>query len=327
MKKHKGMWILVILPLLVSLFAGPLSETAVAAEKDFPKKEITFLINYAAGGGRDTLARGVGKTMSKHLGVPMVVMNVPGAGGARGFTQLYRSAPDGYTISVGAGTEIVAQIVEKQDYDVTKLTYFGRIQHAPQYLFVKSDSPFRSLKDLKKFGKPVRCGCFSLTSFSSVQPMVIAKREDFPLTIVGAYQSNAATILALVRGEIEVTGSQLNSALAYVKTGQIRPIVTFDQKRSPEFPDVPTAGEQGHKDLDATAIDSWVMGPPGVPKPQSKILEDALMKTLREPEFVAWAKGAGIDVDPLSGEATAKLVLDLFELMRPYKAEIEKHMK
>ena len=53
-------------------------------EKDFPKKEITIIVNYGAGGARDILARGVGKTMSKYLGVPLVVMNMPGAGGCVG---------------------------------------------------------------------------------------------------------------------------------------------------------------------------------------------------------------------------------------------------
>ena len=117
------------------------------------------------------LARGVGKVMSKHLGVPMVVMNMPGAGGARGLIQLYHSAPDGYTMGVGAASEIIDQILEKQDYDNKKFTFIGRAQSMPLFLFVKSDSPFRSLKDFKTFGKAVRHSAFSLGAPSTVAPM------------------------------------------------------------------------------------------------------------------------------------------------------------
>ena len=327
MKKKEGKAIAVIMSLLLWLVSCLLSGAALATEKDFPKKEITIIVNFGAGGGRDILARGVGKVMSKHLGVPIVVMNMPGAGGARGLIQLYHSAPDGYTMGVGAASEVVDQILQKQDYDNKKFTYIGRAQSMPLFFFVKSDSSFRSLKDFKTFGKPIRHSAFSLGAPSTVAGMILANRENFPLTIVGGYQGVAAAILGLIRGEVEFTGAQLSTTISYVRAGQLRPIVTLDQKRSPDFPDIPTIGEFGHKDLENCGLDYWFMAPPEVPKARTQILEEALMKTLKDPEFITWAKGASVDPGPLSGEETTKMVLNLFKLFEPYKGDIEKYIK
>ena len=78
-------------------------------------------------------------------------------------------------------------------------------------------------------------------------------------------------------------------------------------------------GEIGQPDLEVLSSDYWFMAPPGVPKDRVKILEDALMKTLKDPEFLRWAKGAGVDPSPLSGEETTKLVSELFEVFQKYK--------
>jgi tripartite-type tricarboxylate transporter receptor subunit TctC len=327
MKKWRGRAILVILGPSLWLFSSFLAGTTVAVEKDFPKKEITIIVNYGAGGARDILARGVGKTMSKYLGVPLVVMNMPGAGGLRGLISLYHSSPDGYTIGVGAAPEIIDQIIQKQDYDIKKFSYIGRVQSSPTFFFVKSDSSFRSLKDFITFGKPIRQSSFSVTSLSTVPAIILAKREGFPLTIVGGFQGGAAVLLSLIRGEVEFTGVNLSTALSYVRSRQIRAILTIDQKRHSEFPDTPTVVEAGHEDLAILSLDYWFMAPPGVPKVRIQILEDALIKTLKDPEFLEWAKGAAVDPAPFNSEETTKMIFNLFALFEPYKGDIEKYMK
>jgi len=97
--------------------------------------------------------------------------------------------------------------------------------------------------------------------------------------------------------------------------------------RSPEFSDVPAIGELGHKDLEIMTLDYWFMAPPQVPNARLQILEDALMKTINDPEFQAWAKGAGVDPSWLNSEETTKIVLSLFEVLEPFKADIEKYRK
>jgi tripartite-type tricarboxylate transporter receptor subunit TctC len=327
MRRCQCSGIFVSLSLSLSLLSSFLYETTFAAPVDFPKKEITIIVNMGPGGGRDVLARGVGNKMSKYLGVPVVVMNKPGAGGATGLISLYHSAADGYTIGVGMATDIIDQILEKREYDNKRFIYLGRAQSSPGFLFVKSDSPFRSVKDFKTFGKPVRHATFSMTSNSTVVPMVIANREGFTMVIVGGYKGAADAAMALVRGEVEFAGPGLVAAMPFLRAGQIRPILTIHQKRSPDFPDIPTVGEIGHPDLDIWALDFWFMTPPGVPKERVQILEDSLMKTLKDSEFLGWAKGAGVDPAPLDGEENTKMVFKLFGLLEQYKGDIDKYVR
>ena len=116
-------FILISLSLILSHFFSGIS---FGASEDFPKKEVTIIVNFGPGGGRDTIARGVGNIMSKYLGVPIVVMNTPGAGGALGLTKLYGSSPDGYTLGIGAAADIILQITEKQDYDSKKIYIYWK---------------------------------------------------------------------------------------------------------------------------------------------------------------------------------------------------------
>lgn len=309
------------------LFGNALVETTSAAEKEFPKKEITIICSFAPGGSRDILARGVGKVMSKHLGVPMVVVNTPGAGGARGAIALYHAAPDGYTIGLGTATEVLLQIVEKQDFDNTKFSYLGRVQSSPTFCYVKSDSPIRSIKDLKTFGKSIRLSALGVTQSSTVPVIIMAKREGFPLSIISGFPSAPPSLLSVIRGEVEMTSLPLSPALPFLKSGQLRPILTIDRKRYADFPDIPTVGDIGYRDLGNFALDYWMIAPPGVAKDRVQILEDALMKTVKDPEFVEWAKGAGVDPAPLGAEEMRKDVLNLFNLLESYKGDIEKYMK
>ena len=313
--------------LSLCILGGSLSGTSFAAEEDFPKKEVTVIVNFGAGGGRDTVVRGIGEKMSKYLGVPVVVKNLPGAGGARGLIELNNSAPDGYTIGISAAQDILKKIIEKREYDHKNFSFIGRATSDPLFLFVKSDSPFRSVKDFKTFGKPVRISVSSLTSNWVVAMMILANREGFSLAIVGGFKGAADYTLALVRGEVELSGPILGVAQQYVRAGQIRPILTIDENRYPDFPDTPTAAEIGHPDLAVLKFESWFIAPPGVPKARVQILEDALMNTLKDPEFLSWAKGASLNPAPLGSEATTKEVFGLYDLLVKYKGDVEKHIK
>ena len=327
MKRLECFGIVILLNLSLWVFGSFLSRTAFAASADFPTKEITIIVNYAPGGAGDIIARGVGKTMSKYLGVPMVIMNMPGAGGARGLISLYHSAPDGYTIGTGTPSDIIRQVVEKTNYDSKKFTYIGNAQASPSFLFVKPDSPFRSVKDFKAFGKPLRYSTFNLTSATAVATMVLANREGFPLLIVGGYQGSSASILALIRGEVEFTGSLLSSATPFLQDKLMRPILTIYPHRYPGFLDILTVRELGYPDLEGLGNNYWFIAPPGVPKARIKILEDSLMKTLKDREFLEWAKKAGVDLGPMSGEELKKKVFNLFGFLEQYKGDIGKYIK
>ena len=309
MKKAQFPRSFIFVGLSLWFFLG-LFSTSSAAPGDYPNKEITIIVNSNPGGGRDLIARGFGNTLSKHLGVPCVVLNVAGAGGMRGVEQLYNSAPDGYTVGIGALTDIMLQFIEKPKYDAKKFIPIGTIQRSPDFLFVRSDSPFQSVKDFKTFGKKIRVGTHVLTAVGTVAYMILADREGFSISIVAGYKGIPEVTLGLIRGEIETNDIVGSAAAPFVRAGQIRPILVLGDKRSPSFPNTPTAGEIGHPDLASFGLYYWLVAPPGVPKARIQVLEEGFMKTVKDPEFLTWAKGAGADIAPLSAEETAKLVND-----------------
>ena len=330
MKKTKSFkWLRTVgfLSLSLWILISFLSGSSFAAQEDFPKKEITIIVSMAAGGGRDTLCRGLARTMSKYLGVPMVVMNFPGAGGVIGYTKTYQSAPDGYTLGTIAMPDVFHQLVEKTDYDVRKSIYLGRALSSSGNWFVHPDSPFRSVKDLKTYGKSIRYSAFTYGSPETIVAMVVADREGWPLKIIGGYKGALPSALALVRGDVDLTGAYYGGVGELARAGKIRAILTMGPKRVPEVPDVPTVGEMGHPDLEIFTLDTCLHAPPGVPKDRIEILENAFMKTLQDPEFVQWAKGAKLGVAWLNGAETTKRIYGLFDVLGKYKGTIEKYME
>ena len=309
------------LAILLCLVSG----VSFAAEEAFPKKEITIIVPLAPGGSRDVTSRAVANTMSKILGVPVIVKNMPGAGGALGITNLYSSPPDGYTIGISATTEVILQIVQKVNFDLKKFNFIGKVERVAPGLFVRSESPFQTIQDLKAFGKPVRVSTHSYTSNSLMATIVISERMGFPMVVVGGYKGGADAVLGLVRGEVEVATPSVLAGLQLARAGTIRPIMILDRKRSGHFPNTPTVGEAGWPDLELFATDLWFIAPPAVPKDRLRILEEALTKTLKDPEFLKWAKEASLELDPMGSQETTKSVSDLFEVLEKYKKFFEKY--
>jgi tripartite-type tricarboxylate transporter receptor subunit TctC len=185
----------------------------------------------------------------------------------------------------------------------------------------------QTLKDFKSFGKPVRHGTFSLTAQQTVAAMIFATREGFPLVNVTGYQGSAATLLALIRGEVEFVGTPESAARQFIDAGQIRPIVAIGDHRSPTLPTIPTVAESGLPDLANLGLDLWLMGPPNVPKDRLQILESALARALKDPEVVAWAKTSRVELAPMSADATGKAAIELLSLFERYKPDIERYVK
>ncbi|MCL2670119.1 MAG: tripartite tricarboxylate transporter substrate binding protein [Syntrophaceae bacterium] len=324
-KSWKCVVVLAALPIIV--MGWVLSVPAFAAQDDFPNKEITMICSMAAGGGRDLLSRGVARVMSKYLKVPVVVTNVAGAGGVLGATRLYNSAPDGYTIGPASMTEVFNQLMEKTDYDVRKCIHLGRVQSTPGFMYARADSPFRSIKDLTKYGKPIRYSAFSYGSHDTIVTMIIADREKWDLRLIGGYKGAADATLGLVRGDVDLSGSAIVNAREHIRAGTLRPIMVIDEVRSPNYPETETVVEWGYPELVNFKADTWFLAPPGVPKERVKILEDALRNAVNDPEFLEWAKGAGLDLAWQGGEAYTKVVNALFDIFGQYQPIVQKYMK
>jgi tripartite-type tricarboxylate transporter receptor subunit TctC len=256
---------------------------ALAQEK-FPSRPITFLIPAPPGGTTDINFRALADGASKVLGQPIVCVNKPGASGTLAPASLKAVKPDGYTVSVTFMNLLIVPHMEDVAYDPMKdFTYIIQLYCSTFGIVVKTDSPWKTLKDLVEYARqhPDEIK-YSTSSPGGVHHFAmedIARKEGIKWKIVpypGGYQ--AAT--AVVGGHVQVA-SQDSSWAPYVYSGKLRVLVVFGD-RNQYLPDVPTLRELGYSPWYSPV---GVIGPANMDKKTTKILQDAFKEAMNAPIF------------------------------------------
>ena len=261
------------------------------AQEAFPgRKPIEFVVLFPAGSSADVTARVLAEGMAKHLGTNIVVVNRPGGGGAVGYKYAAAQAADGYHLVWNSNSISTTYHTGMLPFDYRAFTPVARVQNETPVLFVRSEAPWKSLRDLvqQAQAQPGRLtignsGTGSHTHFSSVWLFRAAGARvvDVPF--------NAAQVVpSLLGGHVDAV-VQLPGALAgLVKSGNVRALAALSGVRDPAIPDVPTAREQGVN----TVAELWrgVAAPKGTPPRVVARLEDAIRRTVESPEFVRAAE-------------------------------------
>jgi tripartite-type tricarboxylate transporter receptor subunit TctC len=200
---------------LVVLVAGALAlaaTPATAADKWKPSKPITILVGFSVGGSMDTAARLQGAFMSKVLGVPVVVRNVPGAGGRNAITILNRSKPDGYTIGgVGFPGQAVNQAVRGLEPDLRTFTYIGRQVSNPYYMQstkAAGKKHWTSLKQMKAAKQPIKSGITGTGGNMFTISVLSAKMVGYPIDLIPGFKG-PELIAGIIRGDFAFTNLPL----------------------------------------------------------------------------------------------------------------------
>ena len=254
--------------------------SAIAA--GYPEKDITFIVPYKPGGGSDAQARRLQQGLEKNLGVKIRIVYKTGGGGAIGFNELYRSKPDGYTISnVVVPNIIVTSRGKDVGYKPGEFAYIGMTEKSVGGIAVKKDSQFKTLEDIvgyakKNPGKLTVAGVGS-TGHSNYAEMVNALGikatyvpisggvgKMLPFLIGGHFQ---ASVIAAAHG-VKHRAKVNMLGLAGMNTVSALSVPTMDSK--------------GYKGF--TMETTWgVMAPPGTPADRVAILNAALHKTTGAP--------------------------------------------
>jgi len=304
-----------LIGVLVSLIFAILPLMATYADAvEYPKKgkRITWIITHSPGGGYDTCSRMAIRVMEKILGVTIVAKNVPGAGGRVGVNDIYRAKPDGYTIGmIAIPGMMITQLVAETKFDCTKFKYLGRLAVQNYCLSVHPKSPFHSIQDLRNAQKPLRNGVTG-GGTGMIVSVLTPELLKIPYTLVSGFKGSTETLVALMAGDIDftLTGSIVTHA-KYVKTGDIRTIVSVTRKRSKALPDVPALTELGlevPEYLFNMELQRVVVAPPGTPDEIVDILRKALMKVAEDKEFIAWGEKVDAGIEPVTGEEMEKIV-------------------
>lgn len=290
----------------LSFGAATLLATGLAgAANAYPDKPITLIVPWSAGGGSDRSMRMVAEFASKRMGVSVVVVNKPGAGGSLGTREMASAEPDGYTIGM-VGSGVIARQYTNPNAnamsDLQPIVFFGS---DPGALSARADTGFQGVADFVDAAKAepgaIKNGNDQPGGSSYVVIAVIEDRLGIETTRV-PYKGYAPTVAALLAGEVQTATVPVPDAIEHHKAGTVRILGVLADTRHFMAPDVPTFQEQGF-DL---VIGSWrsIVAPKGVPADRFEFLETKLLETLNDPEFQKVANNAGFAVEPQGGEAT-----------------------
>lgn len=292
--------------LALCLAAGLSPAPAGAA---FPERNITLIVPFSPGGGYDSIARAIGRSMKKYLpeGVSVIVKNVTGAGGLRASVAVYRGKPDGYTIAHFQSSGMLGLQMLKGGgigFDTAKYTWLARVGADPFGLFVSAKGPFKSIKDLQA-AERITWGVESIGVGRWFGSFLAAKTFGIDFNVVAGYRGTGESLPALLRRDFDVWAQPIDhpSVTPYLGT-DLLPVVQLDRKRPVNAPDVKTSYETGY-DLYFSDLRA-IGGPPGIPADRAKVLEDLLLKAMNDPEYVAWKKQSSIVLVAGPGSAVAE---------------------
>lgn len=273
--------------------------SAPALAQQFPSKAIELIVPFAPGGPSDITSRIVGERITADWKQPVLILNKPGAVGLTGLAAAARTAPDGYNIVIAGTDNITVMQTVKKSMPVhmfDDFTYLGSVCETTLVLSVGAKSPYKTAAELFKYGKDnpgkLKFGTIGIGSAGHVLAEALMAAEGVKLVTV-PYNGTAANAQALAGGFIDFTISAAAGSKPYVESGDVRVLVTLDQKRSWIFPDVLTLKEQGLVDPGVTALQIGFLGPKGVPQDIVDKYSEELKVVTADPKVQEKLKAAG----------------------------------
>ncbi|MBI2087621.1 MAG: tripartite tricarboxylate transporter substrate binding protein [Deltaproteobacteria bacterium] len=308
----------------VLVFAASAFAPATLIAQKFPTRPITWIVPYAPGGAFDVLPRGIGPALSKEIGVPVVVQNIPGA---EGYNQFFRSRPDGYTIGmVDVVGELAQRLVRRPVYDVTKFEYLGRLNTGVNLFVASPKSPYRKLEDLKKAKERVRCGSFGALSTPTLQCVLLSERLGFPLTIV-RFGGPSESIVGTVRGDADIAVLGTILWLDHIAKGNVIPLLLWTDGGDPRLPGVISLKDIGLSELTLVAVQRTVAASPQTPAERRQDLTNALGNAMKSDEVQKFLAERKFETDTELGEPFRKGLASLNGLLGQYEPAIKRFVQ
>jgi tripartite-type tricarboxylate transporter receptor subunit TctC len=292
--------------------AAALLTAIPALAQEWPVKTVKVIVPFPPGGGTDTVARPLMAKLSQMLGQQFVIDNRGGAGGTIGATLAAKSAPDGYTVLLfSVHGAVAASAYKNLAYDIEKdLVPVTTVAIFPDVLVAANRVPAKTLSELLAFAKAnpgkINCGSAGNGTSRHLSCEMFKSQAGIEATHV-PYKGTGPATTALLAGEIDYIFEALGSASSYIRAGTVRPIVVTSAKRSPSFPDIPTAMESGLPGFEVTSwYGLWV--PAGTPRTVVQRLQAAVAKAFEDPEMKELWFRLGAEVGGSSPEEFRELV-------------------
>jgi tripartite-type tricarboxylate transporter receptor subunit TctC len=323
--------------ILVLIFVALSSASLHAAQTPFYQgKTVRIIVGNLPGDTHDLFARAYSRSMGKHIpGNPAIlVQNMPGAGTIIAANHVYAIAkPDGLTLGSVSSALYYAQLTGSKEvrFDWPKFTWIGSPERNGSLLFMRADTPYKTLDDIRNAKEPPRCSATGVGSSGYDIPRVLEDTVGLKFKVISGYPGGADQDLAMERGEVQCRAFTIEAFFgrepfpSWLKKGFVRVILQMERKRHPKLQDVPTVWglmdqykvPESKRRLAAVYLNSSVFGSrpivstPGLTPEQANALREAYLRTLKDPEFLDEITKRGWTVDPVSGEELQTLAKEV----------------
>lgn len=335
MKKRCLGWFVVFVVTGVLVHAAP--DVGAQAEPFYKGKTIRLVIGNTTGGFYDRWGRLLARFMGKHIpGQPDIVpQNMPGAGSVIAANHVYKVAkPDGLTLVMPLNGIYVDQLVGKPEaqFDLRRYPFIGSPAVESIIFYMRADAPYKSIADIIKAKEPPKCGSTGTASSDYILSKILEEAVGAKFTTVLGYAGGSEIDIAVEKGEVVCRAHSLSAHFgrepfdSWHKKNFDRHLLQTARKRDVNLPDTPTLNEifDQYKTpastrrlaqilLAAGEFGRPIMVTPGTPPERVKILRDAFVKTMSDPEVIAEAKKGRMDIEVSTGEELEQLVKEIFD--------------
>ena len=294
-------------------FVLALALVATSAFAQYPSRAIALVVGFAPGGGTDTVARVVQKSLGDRLGQQVVVDNKPGAGGNIATDTVAKSAPDGHTVmlaNVGSLT-VAPHLVKDLPYDPLRdLAPVSMGVIFPNLVVVHASVPADTLADFIRLAKEkpghYTYGSSGIGGAGHLAGELLKMMAKIDLVHV-PFKGGGPAMQAMLGGQIHAYMATPVAAGPHVKAGKAKALATTGPQRDPLTPEVPTVAESGYPGYQATNWYAFVVAA-RTPKEIVARLNRDIVATLRDPRVIELLRRQGVEPRPGTPEELAQFM-------------------
>jgi tripartite-type tricarboxylate transporter receptor subunit TctC len=309
-------------------------------------KAIRMIVGFTPGGGYDAYTRTIGRHMGKHIpGNPAIIVeNMPGAGSMISANYVFKAAkPDGLTIGHFIGGLFLQQLLAKPgiEFDAAKFHYVGVPAQDNFVIGIAKSTGIADVESWLASKQVVKFGGVASGSGSDDIPNVLKVTLGLPIQLVSGYKGTADVRLAFNSGEVAGLSNSWESTKSTwrkeLETGELKLVLQVTLKPHPEFLKLPMALNYAKTDeakrlistvarVHGATVRPYVL-PPNTPADRVQIIRKAFMDTMKDPDFLAEAKKANLDINPADGIELEQSVKEILKLEPGLVAKLKEILK
>ena len=278
---------------------GILGALAITAHAAYPDRPIRLIVPFTAGGTVDAVARTLGAQLSQVLNTPVLIENVPGAGGALATQRVIRSTPDGYTLLFTTPNHTINPALnDKIGFDTARdLTAISLVAQIPELLIANASQPYSDFAGFVKYAtsNPGKLNYASAGNgtLPHITMELLQQKLGLQMTHV-PYKGAAPALNDVLSGVVALKYDTIATSSGHIRNGRIKPLAIASLKRSPLMPDVPTIAESGLPGYQGIL---WmgVLAPAGTHRDIVDMMNRGLRTTLRDPGVLKQLEANGVE--------------------------------